>query len=103
MAKKGRRPGTRSDGYGITSDRVFFEATRADKIARIAALDCSFFIDDLEGVLSDPAFPEAGPRHGKTRVHGPGLDQPHLQSRSFSWMGHDPASLIGDVSRGRNT
>lgn len=53
----------RPDGYGVTTDRVFFEATRTDKIARIAALNCGFFIDDLEEVLSDPAFPD-----GVTRV-----------------------------------
>jgi hypothetical protein len=53
----------RADGYAIATDRVFFESTRADKIARIAALDCTYFIDDLEEVLSDPAFPD-----GVTRV-----------------------------------
>ncbi len=44
-------------GYGIPAGNVFFETTRAEKIARIAGLGCTHFIDDLEEVLSDPAFP----------------------------------------------
>jgi hypothetical protein len=42
---------------GLTPDRVFFETTRAEKIARIGAVACTHFIDDLEEVLDDPAFP----------------------------------------------
>ncbi len=45
------------DGIGLTPDRVFFEPTRADKCRRIHALGCSHFIDDLEEVFRDPAFP----------------------------------------------
>jgi hypothetical protein len=36
---------------------VYFEDTRAAKIARIVALRCTHFIDDLEEVFDDPAFP----------------------------------------------
>ena len=36
---------------------VYFESTRAEKLARIAALSLTHFIDDLEEVLSDPDFP----------------------------------------------
>jgi hypothetical protein len=43
--------------FGIASSDVFFEGTRADKLARIASLACTHFIDDLEEVLLDPAFP----------------------------------------------
>ena len=42
---------------GLARGRVFFADTRAEKIARIAALDCSVFIDDLEEVFADPGFP----------------------------------------------
>jgi hypothetical protein len=45
------------DGFAIPARNVFFEATRAEKLARIAALACDWFIDDLEEVLADPAFP----------------------------------------------
>jgi len=41
----------------IPRENVFFEATRAEKLARISALGCTHFIDDLAEVLSDPAFP----------------------------------------------
>ena len=43
------------DGYGVS--QVFFEPTRAEKLARIGALGCDWFIDDLAEVFSDPAFP----------------------------------------------
>jgi hypothetical protein len=43
--------------FGISSSNVFFEGTRSEKLARIAALSCTHFIDDLEEVLVDPAFP----------------------------------------------
>lgn len=36
---------------------IHFETTRAAKIARIHSLGLSHFIDDLEEVLADPAFP----------------------------------------------
>jgi hypothetical protein len=45
------------DGYGISAGNVFFESTRAEKLARIAALGCHWFIDDLAEVLADQAFP----------------------------------------------
>jgi hypothetical protein len=47
----------KSDGYGIAPNSVYFENTRQDKIARIAQVGCTHFIDDLEEVLSDPTFP----------------------------------------------
>jgi hypothetical protein len=53
----------RPDGYGIAPENVFFEGTRAEKLARVAGLACTHFIDDLEEVLSDPQFPP-----GVTRI-----------------------------------
>jgi hypothetical protein len=47
----------REDRYGIFSNHIFFESTRAEKLQRIADLACTHFIDDLEEVLSDPSFP----------------------------------------------
>ena len=46
-----------SGDYAVPVESVFFENTRADKLARIAALGCTHFIDDLEEVLTDPGFP----------------------------------------------
>ncbi|CUW37994.1 conserved protein of unknown function [Magnetospirillum sp. XM-1] len=44
-------------GFAVAD--AFFEPTRAGKIARIKALGCDVFIDDLEEVLLDPGFPSA--------------------------------------------
>ena len=43
---------------GLTESNVFFELTKADKLARIATHGCTHFIDDLPDLLSEPAFPE---------------------------------------------
>jgi hypothetical protein len=45
------------DRYAIPRENVFFEPTRAQKLRRIAALNCAYFIDDLAEVLTDPDFP----------------------------------------------
>jgi hypothetical protein len=42
----------------VPEDSLYFEDTRAAKIAQIVALRCSHFIDDLEEVFDDPAFPK---------------------------------------------
>ena len=47
----------RQDAYAIPEENLYFEGTREDKLKRIAGLDCTHFIDDLEEVLSDPNFP----------------------------------------------
>ncbi len=44
-------------GFNLSGDALYFEATRDDKIERIARLGCTHFIDDLEEVLGDPRFP----------------------------------------------
>jgi hypothetical protein len=44
-------------GMGVRPENVFFEATRRDKIARIRALGCTHFIDDLDEVFNEPDFP----------------------------------------------
>lgn len=41
----------------VPEENVYFEDTRAEKIARIVALRCTHFIDDLEEVFDDPSFP----------------------------------------------
>ena len=45
------------DGLALSRSAVYFESTRLDKIARIAATGCSYFIDDLEEVFLEPSFP----------------------------------------------
>ena len=46
------------EGLGFTKEEIFFESTRANKIARIGALDCQVFIDDLIEVFEEPDFPK---------------------------------------------
>jgi|SRR5579864_329546 len=41
----------------VPADCLYFEDDREHKIARIAALRCTHFIDDLEEVFADPLFP----------------------------------------------
>jgi hypothetical protein len=53
---------------------VFFEPTRAHKVARIAALACTHFIDDLAAVFAERDFPARtrgvlfGPQDGESPV-----------------------------------
>ncbi len=47
------------DPAGFAVAEAFFEPTREGKIARIGALGCGVFIDDLEEVFLDPGFPAA--------------------------------------------
>ena len=44
-------------GYAIAPENVFFGATRAEKIARIQSIEPDRFVDDLEDVFRDLAFP----------------------------------------------
>ena len=48
--------GFTGDGM-IAPDRIYFELTKADKIARAAKLGCEVFIDDLPEILTMPGLP----------------------------------------------
>lgn len=41
----------------VTRDNVFLELTKEEKLSRIAALGCDYFLDDLPEFLGDPGFP----------------------------------------------
>ena len=43
----------------IAADSVYFELTKDAKLARIKALGCDVFIDDLPEIIEAPAFPRA--------------------------------------------
>ena len=45
------------DGLGIARTHVYFESSRAEKVARIAQLGVTHFIDDLEETFREPTFP----------------------------------------------
>jgi hypothetical protein len=47
----------RPAGLGFAEQDVYYEATRPDKVARIAASGCTHFIDDLEETFQEPTFP----------------------------------------------
>ncbi len=49
------------DRFNLSPLNIYFESTRAEKLARIGALELDLFIDDLPEVLSDPDFPD-GPQ-----------------------------------------
>ena len=40
------------EGLGWSEDQVFFELTKEEKVARIVALGCTHFVDDLPEILS---------------------------------------------------
>ncbi len=74
-----------ADAIGLTPAQVFFEPTRADKCRRIEALGCSHFIDDLEEVFRDPAFP-AGVQAlllTQGQHHAPGPFTPYADWRAL--------------------
>ncbi len=43
----------------MVKDRVYFELTKEEKIARIGQAQCDWFIDDLPEILQAPAFPQS--------------------------------------------
>lgn len=47
----------------LRPDQVFFHEEQAEKVARIGALGCDHFIDDLEEVFNRPDFPAGVERH----------------------------------------
>jgi len=64
-----------AEGFALAPDQVFFEPTRERKCLRIGALGCHHFIDDLEEVFRDPAFPDGVGRFlldlGEAKPQGP--------------------------------
>lgn len=42
---------------GLSPDHVYFDLTKEEKLARIAQVGCSHFVDDLPEFLGDPMFP----------------------------------------------
>ena len=45
-------------GAGLSEQDVFFELTKAEKLRRIGALQCTHFIDDLPEFLKESEFPD---------------------------------------------
>lgn len=51
-----------ADDFALRRADIHFAASRAEKLARIAALRCDVFVDDLPEVLDDPDFPACATR-----------------------------------------
>jgi hypothetical protein len=47
-----------ADGFGLERGDVYFSSTREAKVATIARLGCTHFVDDLEEVFLEPNFPK---------------------------------------------
>ncbi len=66
---------------GLDRARVYFEPTKDSKLARIADLGCTHFIDDLPEFLAEPKFPKDVVRilFDPTDAH-PSRDFPRVRS-----------------------
>jgi hypothetical protein len=75
----------------IAEHNVYFEDTRALKIARIVSLGCTHFIDDLEEVFDDPAFP-----FGVERILLGTTDGKHRPYQTFASFGEIARAFAAD-------
>ncbi len=66
----------------LSSDDAWFEPTKEAKLARIAALGCAWFVDDLPEVLSDSGFP---PGVGRLLFDPHGAHEQLPMRRASSW------------------
>lgn len=84
-----------AEPIGLPESRVFFEETKEAKLARIAAVGCMTFIDDLPELLVDPRFPEGVRRilFDPGRLHEP----PAGVEAAASWS--DVERLLGERPR----
>jgi len=81
------------DGFGLDPAQVYFEDSRAEKCARIGALGCDLFIDDLEEVFRDPAFP---PGVAALLFHPAGTPVPDGPFRVFPDWASLQAAVLAD-------
>lgn len=79
-------------GGALTPERVYFEATRSQKIARIAALRCTHFVDDLAEFFDELALPRALGRILFEPNPGATTAAPSGCARARSW--EEVASLV---------
>jgi hypothetical protein len=74
-------------GDGVPEDHLFFEASRDEKIERIRQTGCAHFIDDLEEVFREAAFPAAVVRHLLHRGGAPLPAGPFTAYRGWDEIG----------------
>lgn len=80
------------DGLGLDAADVYFEPTRAAKVARIRELDCTHFIDDLEETFLEPGFPEGTV---KVLFRPAGAPVPHGDWLAFADWGSIRECVLG--------
>jgi hypothetical protein len=72
-----------ASNIGLERQRVFFELSKAEKIARIRSIGCDVFIDDLPEIFSDPEFPMGVDRILFDPGIGASTDLPYKRVRSW--------------------
>lgn len=80
-------------GFAMCPDQVFFEDTRAAKVARIESLGCDAFIDDLEEVFCEPGYPDETRKilfdpHGTAMAQGDVTQCRHWDEITHVLLGH---------------
>ena len=80
----------------LLPERIFFEATRQAKCARIRSLGCTHFVDDLPEVLTAPEFPQGVRRY----LFAPGGAPPLEGAVVVRGMGELSGLLFGPVGEG---
>ncbi len=70
-----------SEENTLSRQQVFFEASRSEKVARIAALGCTHFVDDLPKVFLEPGFP----RETKQILYAPDGAEPGTWRVEGTW------------------
>ncbi len=82
-----------SSALGLDASRVWFESTRAEKVARIRQLGCTHFVDDLEEVFLEPDFPR-----GVVKIlYAPDRDRDDRQVAPDVCVAPDWAAVRGSV------
>ncbi len=74
-----------AQGSSTAPRQVFFEETKEQKLARIAAAGCHLYVDDLPEFLSEPGFP-AGVEKILFDPHGRHQPPPPPLQRVASWQ-----------------
>ena len=86
------------DEAGLDIHHVFFELTKEEKLARIGAMGCSHFIDDLPEILYAEGFPESTVRM-LFAPGSPGENQGVLTFTSWEEIAEYFEDLIHDKSK----
>ncbi|MEG3641244.1 hypothetical protein [Magnetococcus sp. PR-3] len=82
-------------GGGLDPQKLYFEPTRDEKIARITQLQCRLFVDDLIEVLTHPDFPPQTQAVLFAPCHADGAERPY--DHFTHWAEIETALLDGTL------